>query len=617
VIGDHEDPLPGSKGERWEAAAKLSWRWVIERTLDDDRKPTAPGWFDRPATRQYHISTPRLLKAFTRANDRSDYAGSVKPFSFLLTAQAADPDLDVRLAAPYRRLPHDISELRWLDTKADRVIDRRSYGIVTEEEVGELPLSTGTVVVRSLGSVIAAHRRSPEAKTDEAAAGEPSGRGSRGLLVPPVVDVVTTSYVGKEMQLLDEVRAGVKTASEAQISYGAAHDPELEAIGRAGQGRVATASGSSLASVQALGRGSTRQAPELRRRILRAARSLMREDLTSWGEPRQKGSNRRLALQYLDAWWYNVGSFAAAYPDTVRLLRTRFSTAAITWIGEQADVDRGTVLRAEDAFVRAKIVGAGARAVELTVNPQILRASRMWPPTMLQLVHAGHQQEVAEDYQRNKMILAGIQDEEESARRLNGVSSDLRARSDRHDAELRYITTIEVPEPVPTEVKLIEACTRLYELGFGPVCPICQTSSLLLGETVCARPACRKAAGRRVRVDFVKKGSEQMKRIDHETREAIARVAGEIEDEGYDVNRRAVAREFGVSPQTVARILDGPTARRPSDPALRGALPRRGAVLLAVAVGAALAWWSGGSRKRTDSLRSKPQGPQGSRETAE
>src|SRR5207247_1588113 len=41
-----------------------------------------------------------------------------------------------------------------------------------------------------------------------------------------------------------------------------------------------------------------------------------------------------------------------------------------------------------------------------------------------------------------------------------------------------------------------------------------------------------------------------------------SQIAMEIEDEGYELNRRALAREFGVSPQTVARILDGPGARR-------------------------------------------------------
>jgi len=53
-----------------------------------------------------------------------------------------------------------------------------------------------------------------------------------------------------------------------------------------------------------------------------------------------------------------------------------------------------------------------------------------------------------------------------------------------------------------------------------------------------------------------------MRRIDNETREVIAKVAREIEDEGYEMNRRSVAREFGVSPQTGARILDGADARR-------------------------------------------------------
>jgi hypothetical protein len=49
-----------------------------------------------------------------------------------------------------------------------------------------------------------------------------------------------------------------------------------------------------------------------------------------------------------------------------------------------------------------------------------------------------------------------------------------------------------------------------------------------------------------------------MTRISAETRIELAQLVEEIEREGYEVNRRALAREFGVSPQTVARILDGP-----------------------------------------------------------
>src|SRR5436309_1990777 len=53
-----------------------------------------------------------------------------------------------------------------------------------------------------------------------------------------------------------------------------------------------------------------------------------------------------------------------------------------------------------------------------------------------------------------------------------------------------------------------------------------------------------------------------VRRIDESVREAIADGAQQIEEAGWIVNRRALAREFSVSPQTVARILDGPEARR-------------------------------------------------------
>jgi hypothetical protein len=82
-----------------------------------------------------------------------------------------------------------------------------------------------------------------------------------------------------------------------------------------------------------------------------------------------------------------------------------------------------------------------------------------------------------------------------------------------------------------------------------------------------------------------------VRRVADETREAMARVAAELEEDGYEVNRRALAREFGVSPQTVARVLEGPLARRGLDPEMThdGSWQRRIVVGIALAIG--VGWW--------------------------
>ena len=54
--------------------------------------------------------------------------------------------------------------------------------------------------------------------------------------------------------------------------------------------------------------------------------------------------------------------------------------------------------------------------------------------------------------------------------------------------------------------------------------------------------------------------------IDEEVKNAIRARAQAAQDAGEVVNRRALAREFGVSPQTVARALDGSGARRGEGP---------------------------------------------------
>jgi hypothetical protein len=85
-----------------------------------------------------------------------------------------------------------------------------------------------------------------------------------------------------------------------------------------------------------------------------------------------------------------------------------------------------------------------------------------------------------------------------------------------------------------------------------------------------------------------------MKRIDDQTREAISELAEELEADGWMVNRRAMAREFGVSPQTVARILDGPDARRSIASAkTTGQRGRPALVVGAVIAVAAIILWRG------------------------
>jgi hypothetical protein len=80
--------------------------------------------------------------------------------------------------------------------------------------------------------------------------------------------------------------------------------------------------------------------------------------------------------------------------------------------------------------------------------------------------------------------------------------------------------------------------------------------------------------------------------IDEGVKGAIKARAQTVEDSGEVVNRRALAREFGVSPQTVARALDGPGARRGEGAHLHGS-PSDGGSLSGLIVGLGLAALSG------------------------
>jgi len=81
-----------------------------------------------------------------------------------------------------------------------------------------------------------------------------------------------------------------------------------------------------------------------------------------------------------------------------------------------------------------------------------------------------------------------------------------------------------------------------------------------------------------------------VKRTDERTRQSIADAASAIEEDGWEVNRRALAREFSVSPQTVARVLDGPNARRGAEQGRPDRSRSRGGYILAIGFVGFVVW---------------------------
>jgi hypothetical protein len=178
----------------------------------------------------------------------------------------------------------------------------------------------------------------------------------------------------------------------------------------------------------------------------------------------------------------------------------------------------------------------------MIVNPMILRGAGPVEPSFAQLVLASQQREELASYERNKVILAELQDPIEHARKLDEIQAELRGRSNRYEAELRFIATLDVPDPVPTEVRVLEACARAFASGLRPLCPICTKTPLLLGDTVCSKPACRKAAGRRVHVDWL----EDAPKGPHRGRPSAANIVIQVpEDAGWaNVNARWPSNRF-------------------------------------------------------------------------
>jgi hypothetical protein len=90
--------------------------------------------------------------------------------------------------------------------------------------------------------------------------------------------------------------------------------------------------------------------------------------------------------------------------------------------------------------------------------------------------------------------------------------------------------------------------------------------------------------------------------IDEALKDEIRARARATEEAREVVNRRALARDFGVSPQTVARVLDGSDARRGEarDPAVSSSeVGSLGGLLMGLALTGLWVWatWRAGRRR--------------------
>jgi hypothetical protein len=204
---------PTSEDRSWIAQA---WLGIVRRPLGlaTESLPFA----DRVALGQITVSSPEVLRPFTKINARKPYAQQIKPFNFILSCHiaayghpvGADPE-HFHLIAPYETDPRKWLALPWIDQYTGK-----QYRISTT-------LATGTrqiARVKSYGHVLEEYEYHEEAKCADAS-GAPCDKQTVGLLQRRHVTIEwPPRFIGKESNKLEEVEEqGVSDAADVYTEY--------------------------------------------------------------------------------------------------------------------------------------------------------------------------------------------------------------------------------------------------------------------------------------------------------------------------------------------------------------------------------------------------------------
>jgi len=233
-LGRYLDPLSPTEDRRdtdgnprW---IDEGWRWIL--TAVDDRDAPLPAWASRAALSRVTVSSPPLLRPFTRWNKHRPWADLVKPFNFLLIATldpfGHPPDVDPArflLIAPYTNHPETWTELDW-HNRYDP--DGPAYRVTTDKDT---PPDPRVAVVQSYADVLHRYRVHPEHKFN-GPDGQPCGRATTGVLHRrPVTLAGTARLIGKEANNLDDVHNGLVTnLSDVVNQYDNLNDDTLHRL---------------------------------------------------------------------------------------------------------------------------------------------------------------------------------------------------------------------------------------------------------------------------------------------------------------------------------------------------------------------------------------------------
>ena len=192
---------PNSEDREWIAQA---WLRIIRKALGLRTKP--PAVEHLPAVGRTSVSSPWVVKSFTKLNRGTEYRDQIKPFNFLLSAHVApfghpigvDPER-FHLIAPFESNPNKWLRQPWIDVYSE---NGTRYRVTTSQTRG--PRVAGLM---TYGNVLREYEYHEELKC-AGPDGRPCSKQTVGLLQRRHVRIGFVHLIGKESNLLEEVEMG-------------------------------------------------------------------------------------------------------------------------------------------------------------------------------------------------------------------------------------------------------------------------------------------------------------------------------------------------------------------------------------------------------------------------
>lgn len=190
------------------------WRRHVTNTLGRFT-PRLPAWMNRPAVQRESFTTPASLKPFA-TDPAPAYADRLKPFNFMLRAQAAlageaigiEPGRS-RIIAPFEKDPRKWLQLDWRDEYT-----KKPTRLTTGER-----LHPSMTQAKSMRDVVREYGEHPEPKS-LAPDGWPCRGETVGLLARRHVAPSFVLHIGKEANRLEDVERGdVQEWEEVQETF--------------------------------------------------------------------------------------------------------------------------------------------------------------------------------------------------------------------------------------------------------------------------------------------------------------------------------------------------------------------------------------------------------------